>query len=93
MNLFLGLRCPDGSVCETPRMGVKLPVPETRTERAMVTKIIFSRSGHSPKTVLLWKQESTRQRGLHDGAAWPCIGALHPCNCRQPPVTHKRLPA
>jgi hypothetical protein len=24
----------------------------------MVTKIIFSRYGHSPKTVLLWKQES-----------------------------------
>src|SRR5258708_7611610 len=30
------------------------------TERAMVTKIIFSRSGHGPQTVLLWKQESTR---------------------------------
>ena len=32
----------------------------------MVTKIIFSRSGHGPQTVLLWKQESTRQRGLND---------------------------
>jgi hypothetical protein len=39
------------------------------TERAMVTKIIFSRSGHGPQTVLLWKQESTRQRGLHDSPA------------------------
>jgi len=39
------------------------------TERATVTKIIFSRYGHSPKTVLLWKQASTRQRGLHDGPA------------------------
>jgi hypothetical protein len=40
------------------------------TERAMVTKIISSRYRHSPKTVLLWKQESTRQRGLYDGPAW-----------------------
>jgi hypothetical protein len=60
------------------------------TERAMVTKIIFSRSGHRPKTILLWKQEPTRQGGLHDGPAWPCIGALHSCKCRQPPATHQR---
>ena len=40
------------------------------TERAMVTKIIFSGSGHSPKTVLLWKQASTRQRRLRGGPAW-----------------------
>ena len=62
-------------------------------ERAMVTKIIFSRSGHRPKTVLFWNQESTRQRGLHDGPAWLCIGALHPCKCRQPPATHQRSSA
>jgi hypothetical protein len=29
MNLFLGLRCADDSVCEPPRIGVELPVPET----------------------------------------------------------------
>jgi hypothetical protein len=39
------------------------------TEPTMVTKIICSRSGHGPQTVLLWKQESTRQRGLHDSPA------------------------
>ena len=39
------------------------------TVRAIVTKIIFSGSGHGPETVLLWNQESTRQRGLHDSPA------------------------
>jgi hypothetical protein len=57
------------------------------TERAMVTKIIFSRSGHRPKTVLLWKQEPTRQGGLHDGPAWPCIGALP----RASAASHRQL--
>jgi hypothetical protein len=75
-----------------PRVG-------TPTNRAgnqvtsMIGKIIFSRSGHSLKTVLLWNQESTRQRHLHDGPAWPCTGALHPCNCRQPTAIHQRLSA
>jgi hypothetical protein len=38
---------------------------------AMVTKEMLYPSvfGHGPQTVLLWKQESTRQRGLHDSPA------------------------
>jgi hypothetical protein len=48
------------------------------TERAMVTKIIFSRSGHGPKTVLLWKQVHTSARSSRR----PCL-ALPRC---APPV-------
>jgi hypothetical protein len=59
------------------------------TERPMVTKIILSRCGHSPKNGLLWKQESICQRGLRDCPAWPCIGAL-PCNRHQPLATRRR---
>jgi hypothetical protein len=57
------------------------------TERAMVTKIIFSRSGHGPKTVLFWKQESTRQSGLHDGPAW--LASVR--SARASAASHRRL--
>ena len=56
-------------------------------ERAMVTKIIFSRSGHRPKTVLLWKQEPTRQGGLHDGL----LGLASVLSTRASAANHRQL--
>jgi hypothetical protein len=35
----------------------------------------------------------TSAPSCHDGAAWPCTGALYPCICRQPPGKQQRLPA
>jgi hypothetical protein len=52
---------------DKPATSAITPLPDDEvTEPTMVTKIIFSRSGHGPQTVLLWKQKSTRQRRLHD---------------------------
>jgi hypothetical protein len=89
-------RGPEGTLslqCRGNNVGDSSLRDDDLTERATVTKIIFSRSGHGPKTVLFWKQEFTRQSGLPDGPAWPCIDALHPCKCCQPPATHQRLSA
>jgi hypothetical protein len=54
------------------------------TESAMVTKIILSRSGHSPKSVLLWKQErhvsavfATALLGLASVRSIPASAASH----------------
>jgi len=56
-------------------------------ERVMVTKIIFSRSGHGPKTVLFWNQESTRQRGLHDAL----LGFASARSTRASAASHRQL--